>query len=153
MEHDLSKNRFMMGGNGTAVQVGETAFCRGRIIQNPTSSYDNIPNVTWLVGVKEETSDQRVVLKIVPDRAIYALKSFLESVIMPGTLVKTDGFPSYHRVIRDIGCIHSVVNHLREYVNDVGDHTNLIENLCKHLKTEYHTRRGIMNENIPQVYS
>ncbi|KAF9763036.1 hypothetical protein NGRA_1566 [Nosema granulosis] len=69
---------------------------------------------------------------------------------MPGTLVKTDGFPSYPLVIRDIGCIHSVVNHSREYVNDVGDHINLIENLWKHLKTEYQTRKGIVNENIPR---
>ncbi|KAF9760741.1 hypothetical protein NGRA_3038 [Nosema granulosis] len=68
MEHDLSRNRFIMGGNGTAVQVDEIAICRGRIIRNPTSSYDNIPNVTWLVGVIEETPEQRVIFKIVPDR-------------------------------------------------------------------------------------
>ncbi|KAF9760974.1 hypothetical protein NGRA_2929 [Nosema granulosis] len=135
MEHNLSRNRFMMGCNGTAVQVDETAICRGRIIRDPTSSYDNIPNVTWLVGVIEETPEQRVILKIVPDRTIDALKSFIEAVIIPETLFKTDGVPSYPRVIREIGCINSVVNHSREYVNDVGDHTNLIENLWKYLNT------------------
>ncbi len=57
MENDLERSSLMLGGNGVAVQVDETAICRGRIISDPTSCYDNIPNVTWLVGVIEETPE------------------------------------------------------------------------------------------------
>ncbi len=139
----------MLGGNGVAVQVDKTKICRGRIISNPTSCYDNIPNVTWLVGVIEETPEQRVVLRILPNRRVETMMSFLESAIIPGTLVKTDGVSSYPRAVSDIRCLHSVVNHSREYVNEYGEHKNPIENLWKHLKTEYQTRRDVMNDNIP----
>ncbi len=92
MKKDLDSNDFMMGVNGTAVHVDETAVRRGRIITNPTSCCDSIPNVTWLVGVIEEAPEQRVVLRIVPDRRVATLKSFLESVIVPGTTVKLMDF-------------------------------------------------------------
>lgn len=46
MENDLEKSRYIIGGNGVAVLVDETAICRGRTISNPIICYDAIPNVT-----------------------------------------------------------------------------------------------------------
>ena len=34
-----------IGGIGTRVQIDETAICRGRIILNPSSRYDETPGI------------------------------------------------------------------------------------------------------------
>ncbi len=70
MKKDLDVNGFIMDGKGTAVQIDETAVSRIKTITNPTSSCNSILNVTWLVGVIEETPEQRVALRIVPDRRV-----------------------------------------------------------------------------------
>jgi hypothetical protein len=68
---------------------------------------------------------------------------------LPGTVIKTDGYPTYPRAISEISCIHRVVNHTLGFVSSDGTNTNSIENVWAHLKTDIRTRRGVMFNNLP----
>jgi hypothetical protein len=147
LEFDLELNHELLGTPTNPVQVDETAICRGRIIENPSSTYDDTPNVTWLVGIIEEGTN-RLVMKIVPNRSSEVMKELFRRHINQGTVIKTDGHKSYPSAVEEINGIHVIVNHSQGFINEEGHHTNLIENTWSHLKTEIQARRGISRSNM-----
>jgi hypothetical protein len=68
---------------------------------------------------------------------------------MPGTVLVTDGYPSYVSAVRDFGSQHIVVNHSLGFKNEYGYTTNKIENVWSHFKTMYRTRNGLNHGLIP----
>ena len=48
-----------IGGPGIRIQVDDTVIVRGRLITNPSSSNEEIPNSIWLLGGIEETVDKK----------------------------------------------------------------------------------------------
>jgi hypothetical protein len=59
------------------------------------------------------------------------------------TAIIVKGHRSYPSAVEEINGIHSQC-----FTNEQGHHTNLIENVWSHLKTEIQTRRGVSRRNI-----
>ncbi|KAG0425750.1 hypothetical protein DMUE_6014 [Dictyocoela muelleri] len=132
-----------IGGNGIAVQIDETAICRGRIIQNPSSTLDETPGIQWLIGGVEVSESKKIFLEIIPNRTISTIHEVFQRHLNEGTIIITDGYPSYPSAVREFGSEHIIVPHNEGFTNSEGHHTNLVENLWSHLKSEYKIRRGI----------
>jgi hypothetical protein len=128
--------------------VDETAICRGRLISNPSSTIGTVAGTTWMIGIIDEEREIRdFIVKIVPNRQINTIASFFEN-INPGTRIKSDGYPSYPDACSINNFEHVIVNHCEVFTNELGDHTNIIENLWSHFKTELRKRHGIMRNNM-----
>lgn len=139
---------FKLGGYNIAVQCDETAICDGMIISDPTHTVDNNPRTQWIIGIVEETEEQKFIFKIVPNRQALTIANIFNTHLHPGTIVKTDGYPSYIPATRNSGFVHQIVNHNQGFVNENGVHTNLIENHWSHFKTMYRSRHGLQRENL-----
>ena len=74
------------------------------------------------------------VLKLVPNRKDPTILNMVEECVVPGSIIVTDGYPSYPRAVTEFGSCHEVVNHSVGFVNAQEAHTNQIENLWSHLK-------------------
>ncbi|EEQ81727.1 hypothetical protein NCER_101727 [Vairimorpha ceranae BRL01] len=118
-----------IGGEGIGVQFDETAICNGELIPNPSSTIDNKPNIQWLVGGVEEGNCKNFVLKLVPNRKVPTILDMFKEHVAPGSIIVTDGYPSYPRTVIEFGSCHEAVNHSVGFVNAQGAHTNQIENL------------------------
>lgn len=75
------------------------------------------------------------------------LKELFDEKVLNGTVIKTDGNASYPSAIHNHGSVHMVINYSVGFVTVDGSHTNNIENLWSHLKTESRMRRGVMKVN------
>ncbi|KAG0437665.1 hypothetical protein DMUE_3558 [Dictyocoela muelleri] len=140
-------NIFLISGSNRRVQVDETAIARGRLITNPSNSYDEISNVVWLLGGIEEDGEERCFLEIIPNRQRTTLSVVLRNKIANNTVLITDEHPSYPGAASDLEYQHIVVNHSEGFTNQYGDHTNKIENLWSHLKNSMRNRHEIQYEN------
>ncbi|KAG0442089.1 hypothetical protein DMUE_0546, partial [Dictyocoela muelleri] len=125
------------------VQIDETAICRGQIITNPSSTNDNTPIIQWLIGGIEDTDERRFFLEIILNRSIETISNALRNNLHEGTVIITDGYPSYPNAVTQFGSQHIIVPHNQVFTNSDGNHTNLFENLWSNLKAEYRIRRGI----------
>jgi hypothetical protein len=65
-----------------------------------------------------------------------------------GSIVKTDGYPTYPNILSKMNCQHIVVNHTLGFKNDNGEHTNTIENLWSCLKNDITRRHGVIRKNL-----
>ena len=117
-----------IGGEGIKVQFSETAICNGELISNPSSTPDNKPNVQWLMG-DIEGNCKNFVLKLVPKRKVPTILDVIEEHVVPGSIIVTDGYPSYPRAVVKFGSCHELVNHSNGFVNAQEAHTNQIEKL------------------------
>jgi hypothetical protein len=77
----------------------------------------------------DEDEFDKFKLILLPDRKKDTLKNISIENVLEGTVIKTDGHPSYPEAILGSDCIHKVVNHSEGFKNCDGDHTNFIENL------------------------
>jgi hypothetical protein len=65
------------------------------VVTNPTSTHNEIPNSVWSVGGIEETGENKFFLKVVPNRRVDSIVEVLGSFIHDGSILVTDGYPSY----------------------------------------------------------
>jgi hypothetical protein len=138
-----------LGGPNKVLQVDETACNRRRLITNPTSEEVYVRGTKWvIVLICEET--KRIKLSVLEDRRVESMKNFFEESVLDQSLIKSDGYPTYPAAIASIGCTHQVVNHSVGFVSQDGTHTNLIENIWAHLKTDIRSRRGVMFTNLKE---
>ena len=135
-------------GEGIEAQCDETAICNGELIHNPSSTLDNKLNVQWLLGGVEEGNCKNFVLKLVPNKKVPTILDMFEEHIVPGSIIATDGYPSYRGVVTEFGSCHDVVNYSVWFVNAQGAYTNQIENLRSHLRHAYRKRGGINKMRI-----
>lgn len=137
-----------IGGENAVFQVDETAVCRRRLVRNPSSELDEIRDTVWLIGIINENNFSEIRLEVLPNRRIDTLTDFFQRNINPGSIIKSDGYPSYPQSVANINCFHVVVNHNNGFINVQGDHTNFIENIWSHFKTELRSKRGILYNNL-----
>lgn len=143
-----TQQRTLIGGEGIVFQVDETAVCRRGLVRNPTTTELISRDTVWLLGMIQENNPTNLILEVLPDRTVSTLHDFFTRNLLPNSIIKSDGYPSYPRAIESSGCVHLVVNHSVGFINEQGEHTNLIENVWSHLKTELRTRRGVMLSNM-----
>ncbi|KAG0437938.1 hypothetical protein DMUE_3404, partial [Dictyocoela muelleri] len=87
-------------------------------------------------------------LELVPNRLASTLNDVLRRNVKEGSIIVSDGYPSYPTAVGLFGSEHIIVPHNIGFVNSEGYNTNLIENMWSHLKVEYKIRRGIQKENL-----
>lgn len=145
---EINANFEKIGGSNIEVQLDETAICNGKIISDPSNLNDNLEGIQWIFGGIANDCSGNLFLKLVPNRKHQTLTSVLNDFVQPGSLIVTDGYPSYVQAIRNFGSVHKVVNHTTGFVNQEGFHTNLIENVWSHFKNEYKSRHGLPHEKI-----
>jgi hypothetical protein len=146
---DMMRTQRKLGGLNRVVQVDETAVCRGRLITNPSTLIDEITGTTWMIGIIEESPLNRdFLIQIVPNRRISTISNFFNDNINHGTIIKSNEYPSYPSACQENNLDHVIVNHNEGFINEFGDHTNIIENLWSHFKTEMRTRHGIMRNHM-----
>lgn len=144
-----NKTNVKIGGEGIEVQLDETAICNGRIITDPSNTLDETAGVQWIVGGVEKNNSRKLFLVLVPNRRQETLFDVFKKFIKPGSLLVTDGYPSYPGAVREFGSVHVVVNHSLGFKNEEGFTTNNIENVWSHFKTMYRSRHGLCHNLIP----
>ena len=92
-----------IGGEDIGVQFDETAICNGELIPNPSSTLDNKLNVQWFVGGVEEGSCKNFVLKLVSNIKVPTILDMFEKHVVFGSIIVTDGYPSYPGVVTLFG--------------------------------------------------
>lgn len=142
MEISKTKSTDKLGGVGKCVQIDETACCRRRLIYSPTSEEAYIRDTVWVIGVYCEDS-KRIRLEVLPDRTISTFKNFISRTVKCGTIIKTDGYPSYPNAVSQNNCQHIQVNHSHNFVDEAGNHTNSIESIWAGIKDEIGARHGV----------
>ena len=139
-----------MGGKGIIVEADETVLCRRGVINNPTSTNDNIAYTVWILGVIDNTPQKILFITKVPNRRIDTLSQILEGIIATGSSFYTDGYPSYPGVSNNLHLEHIVVNHNAGFISFDRTHTNNIESFWPHLKTSMRKENSVMRHNIDE---
>jgi len=139
-----------IGGPNVEVEVDETVICRSGLIRSPSLADDNIINTLWLLGGIEKNNQRNFFIKIIQNRQTEHLTEVLSQYLKPGTILSTDGYPSYIKTALNLGMEHRIVNHSRGFTTTEGYHTNNIENLWSYLKKERQKKCGIMREKVDE---
>lgn len=143
----LNTHPVYLGGLNTIVEVDETVLSRKGIIRSPTSNEDYTISTVWILGAYcVETGG--FILKRIPNRRIETLTEVLGKSLLIGTMLFSDGYPSYPSVAENLGVSHRVVNHNRGFINEDGTHTNNIEGFWSHLKSSMRKENGVKRTNI-----
>ncbi|KAF7685962.1 hypothetical protein CDIK_3289 [Cucumispora dikerogammari] len=132
-----------IGGSGTFVQIDETDICKGRIILNPSSAYDDIKGAQWLVGGVTEGVKKEFFICLVSNKQIATLAAVFAKYLLPGTNIMTDGHSSCPTAVQIFKSFHIVVNHSETFVIDEGFNTNSVENLWRQFEKGYKKRNGL----------
>ncbi|KCZ77536.1 hypothetical protein H311_01451 [Anncaliia algerae PRA109] len=85
---------------------------------------------------------------MVPDRKSNTIYEIFEKYITKGSLIITDGYPSYPTAVKKFNSFHVIVNHTEGFKNSEDFHTNSIENLWSHLKKDYWERAGLYKTRL-----
>jgi len=144
----MSRRKVLVGGPNVIVEVDESVICRRGVIKCPTSIDDNTRDTVWIVGGIENTGERNFFVKRVSDRKINTLTHLLENEMAVGSILTTDGYPSYPEVANRLSFRHSVVNHVDGFVSVDGTHTNNIEAFWSGLKSELRKAHGVKTCNI-----
>lgn len=132
----------MVGGEGIRVQADETyliAKQAGNCKAIPSNMPDGTKNAIWVVGGIVEGTNE-VWAEVVKNRKKETMEALFRRRVREGSILITDGHPSYPHVARKCGYEHRVVVHKKALVNDEGDHTNQIESFWSYL--------GAMNKGV-----
>jgi transposase-like protein len=73
-------------------------------------------------------------MELINDRKSSTMLDLFRERVRPGSVIVTDGYPSYPSAVKNFCSEHEVVNHSIGFVNAEGGHTDQIENLWSHLK-------------------
>jgi transposase-like protein len=138
----------LIGGPGVEVEVDESVLCRRGIIRNPTSREDEISDTVWILGIVEKYDKSKFYVTRIPNRTVETITRVLENKIGVGSILVSDGYPSYPGLARNLGLTHRVVNHSIGFVNENGDHTNGIENVWSQMKSVMNIQHGVKREDI-----
>ncbi|KCZ77266.1 hypothetical protein H311_01723 [Anncaliia algerae PRA109] len=96
----------------------------------------------------EETNEKKCILVLVPDRKTETILKIFSKHIKPGSILKTDGYPTYPKAAALSNLTHKIVNHTKGFVDEDGTHTNLIEGVWGNFKTVYRSKHGLSKQNL-----
>ncbi|RUS71559.1 hypothetical protein EGW08_020677 [Elysia chlorotica] len=106
-----------IGGPGVVVEIDETLITRRKYNRG------SLPTQIWLFGGTEPVSKRTFLVPLTCDvaenRTKETLLPLITEYILPGTIIYSDAFSSYHD-IKNLGYKHCVVNHSKNFV-DPGD--------------------------------
>ena len=93
---------------------------------------------TWVLGMVERRSNNCVMIPV-PDRSAATLLPLIQSHVLPGTRIITDGWRAYNQLQN-----HAAVNHKLQSVDplDPTVHTNTVEGCWGNCKSKYRSMHG-----------
>ena len=138
-----------IGGPASVFQIDETACNRRRLITNPTSMDPYVRGTVWLIGLVPETTGE-IRLKVLANRHAETIYDFINENLIEGSIIKTDGYPSYPPAVQRHNSEHIVVNHTMGFVNEEGDHTNTIESVWSRIKSDIRARCGVRYDKLQE---
>ena len=147
-ESYLIDHPVMLGGPGVIVELDETVLCRRRVIRIPTNEDDEIANTVWIIGGIDRTDARNFFIQVIPNRQIGHMLAAVRHRIAPGSILVTDGHPSYPAVASELEMEHRSVNHSVGFTTLDGVHSNNIEAFWSHLKATMRKEFGIRRENL-----
>lgn len=114
------------------VQVDETVLCGKRKYE--TGARRRKDGTVWVAGFisVDKTDKDRMMAHVVGRRDAATLNSFILAATDADSKIVSDGWKAYAQLGETRG--HGVVNHKKEFVNDKGEHTNLIECAWRYVK-------------------
>ena len=68
--------------------------------------------------------------------------------ILSGTIIKSDGYPSYTLAVEYSNCIQELVTHSNGFTTREGVLIDFIKIVLAHLKTNLRTKRDVMYKNM-----
>ena len=91
-----------------------------------------------MLGMVERRSNNCVMIPV-PDRSAATLLPLIQSHVLPGTRIITDGWRAYNQLQN-----HVAVNHKLHFVdpNDPSVHTNTVEGCWGNCKSKYRSMHG-----------
>lgn len=147
-ERILSERPLLIGGFSHIVEIDETVLSRRGIIRNPTSFDEIRSDTVWILGCIDRNDEKNFWIKRIENRQSYTMIRSLDGVISVGSILYSDGHPSYPRVAEELGLYHRVVNHSVGFVAADGTNTNTIEGFWSHLKAKMRKENGVKRVNI-----
>jgi transposase-like protein len=132
--HDFDEGksqRGKIGGPGKIVQIDESKFGKRK--------YDKGRKVEghWVFAAIEDGSqDLRVTVCHNQERTTALLTHAIKRWIAPGSIIRTDGWKAYEK-LGEMGYVHQVVNHSKEFVTKEGIHTNRVEAMWRPMKDHF----------------
>ncbi|KAG0435617.1 hypothetical protein DMUE_4640 [Dictyocoela muelleri] len=103
---------------------------------SPTSTDDQISDTVWILGIFDAQISTNLYVTSVNNRSIECLSEALENKIGVGSVLHSDGHPSYPSVARNLGLEHRVLNHSVGFLAIYGTHINNIENVWSRMKSK-----------------
>lgn len=149
----LNDRPVLVGGIGVTVEIDETVISRRGTISNPTSTSDNVPDTAWIIGAIDNTPARNFLLLRVLNRQVTTLTNALDGKIGVGSILHSDGYPSYPSVASNLGLNHRIVNHSVGFVAPDGVHTNNQEGFWAHFKSSMRKENGVMRSHIDEWIS
>ncbi|KAG0434470.1 hypothetical protein DMUE_5170 [Dictyocoela muelleri] len=144
----IDSKKLLLGGPGRIVEVDESVICRKGVIRNPTSTDDDKPETTIILGGIDNTDARNFFVKRIKKREIDTLTGAMNRLIGVGSCLHTDGHPSYPGVALNLSLQHKVVIHSDGFKALDGTHTNNIEGFWGGLKSCMRKEHGVKRDNI-----
>ncbi|RUS71031.1 hypothetical protein EGW08_021202 [Elysia chlorotica] len=142
------RKQAQIGGPDVVVEIDETLITRRKYNRGRLSTQ------IWPFGGIERVSKRKFLVPLTCDvaenRTKETLLPLITKYILPGTIIYSDAFRSYHD-IKNLGYTHCVVNHSKNFVDpeDNNFHTQNIERLWKDVKS-WVKRPGIWSKYLYQ---
>ncbi|KCZ79559.1 hypothetical protein H312_03052, partial [Anncaliia algerae PRA339] len=111
IKNHFNNNIIQLGGPEISVQCDETAICNKLIISNLSKTDDERPDIQWILGIIEETSEKKCILLPVPNRKAETIAGVFLKHVKRGSILKTDGYPTYPKAASLSKLTHKIVNH------------------------------------------
>lgn len=140
----------VLGGIGVTVEIDETVLSRRGIIRSPTSTSDQTADTVWIGGAIDNTPQRNFFLIRLANRRVDTLTAAFMGKILIGSVLHSDGYPSYPQTAENLALEHRVVNHTTGFVSRDGVHTNNQEGFWSHLKSSMRKEHGVHRHNIDE---
>lgn len=146
-ERYLRERPVLLGGPNCVIEVDETVLSRRGVIRNPTSHDVINQDTVWILGCVDRNNGNFFIKRIL-NRQINTITETLEGVVSVGSILFSDGYPSYPRVAENLSLEHHVVNHTTGFVAEDGTNTNSIECFWSHMKSSMRKENGVKRVNV-----
>ena len=132
-----------IGGNGLNVEIDES------IISKRKNNAGRILQEIWVFGGVCRETHERFVFEV-PDRKAETLLPIIQQMILPGSIIHTDGWKAYNNISTlPEGYTHKVVNHSENFVNpQTGAHTQTVERMWREVKRIRRMYEGLQRNDV-----
>ncbi|KCZ78310.1 hypothetical protein H311_00660, partial [Anncaliia algerae PRA109] len=132
--HSIKPESLRIGGPGIFVELDESKF--GKRKYNRGHRVEG----AWVFAGVEKTEERKCFAFVVEKRDMVTLTRMIETYVMPGSIIITDGWKGYNLIKNHPNFTHHWVNHSISFRNNEGYNTNTIEGTFNGMKMNISAR-------------